>query len=71
MRNKTSIIIAQRLSTVRQADKVFVMENGRIAAQGVRANGESPHDQLLKESGLYAEIFYRQLRPEAEEEAKR
>lgn len=70
MKNKTSIIIAQRLSTVRQADKVFVMENGRIAAKGVRINGESPHDQLLRESGLYAEIFYRQLRPDAEEEVK-
>jgi ABC-type multidrug transport system fused ATPase/permease subunit len=71
MKGKTSIIIAQRLSTVRDADKVFVMEKGRIAARGVRQNGQSAHDQLLKESGLYAEIFFRQLRPDTAKEAQK
>ena len=67
MKGKTAIIIAQRLSTVRQADKVFVMEKGRVAAQGIRTNGESPHEQLIRTSGLYADIFQRQLRGDAQE----
>jgi ATP-binding cassette subfamily B protein len=62
MVGRTSIIIAQRLSTIREADRVLVLENGRVAAVGVRTETETPHDQLLRESGLYAEIFDRQLR---------
>jgi ABC-type multidrug transport system fused ATPase/permease subunit len=56
MRGRTSFVIAQRLSTVRTADLILVLENGQIAAQGT-------HDELLYTSGLYAEIYYRQLRP--------
>jgi ATP-binding cassette, subfamily B, bacterial len=62
MRNRTSIVIAQRLSTVRAADKVLVMDGGRIAAVGVRTPGESAHEHLLRTSGLYADIYHRQLR---------
>lgn len=62
MHGRTSIIIAQRLSTVRAADKVLVMDGGRIAAVGVRTAGESAHEQLLRTSGLYADIYHRQLR---------
>jgi len=62
MRSRTSFIIAQRLSTVRAADKVFVMEQGRIAAVGERTDSETAHDQLLRTSGLYVEIYKRQLR---------
>ena len=55
MEGRTSFIIAQRLSTVRMADKVLVLQNGRVAASGT-------HEELLQESGLYAEIYHRHLR---------
>ena len=55
MQGRTSFVIAQRLSTVRKADLVLVLERGRIAARGT-------HEELLRTSGLYAEIYHRQLR---------
>jgi len=55
MEGRTSFIIAQRLSTVRMADKVLVLQGGRVAAAGT-------HKELLQKSGLYAEIYYRNLR---------
>ena len=55
MAGRTSFIIAQRLSTVRMADKVLVLQGGRVAAAGT-------HEELLQKSGLYAEIYYRNLR---------
>jgi len=57
MRGRTSFVIAQRLSTVRLADRILVLERGRIAASGT-------HEELLRTSGLYAEIYYRQLAPQ-------
>lgn len=57
MHGRTSFVIAQRLSTVRAADLLLVLEKGRVAAQGT-------HEELLRTSGLYAEIYHRQLRPE-------
>lgn len=55
MRGRTSFVIAQRLSTLRMADWILVLEKGRIAARGT-------HDDLLRSSGLYAEIYHQQLR---------
>ena len=55
MKGRTSFIIAQRLSTVRLADKVLVLQGGRVAAAGT-------HEELLHSSGLYAEIYHRNLR---------
>jgi ATP-binding cassette subfamily B multidrug efflux pump len=60
MQGRTSFVIAQRLSTVRMADLILVLEKGRIAASGT-------HEELLRTSGLYAEIYHRQLRPAAED----
>lgn len=57
MRGRTSFVIAQRLSTVRLADLILVLERGRIAARGT-------HHELLRTSGLYAEIYQQQLRPQ-------
>jgi ABC-type multidrug transport system fused ATPase/permease subunit len=49
MEGRTTFVIAHRLSTIALADRVIVMEAGRIAAQGT-------HEELLEESPLYAEI---------------
>lgn len=57
MQGRTSLVIAQRLSTVRAANLVLVLEKGRIAATGT-------HAELLRSSGLYTEIYQRQLREE-------
>jgi len=57
MQGRTSFVIAQRVSTVRTADQILVIDNGRLVAQG-------KHHDLIRESGIYADIYYRQLRPE-------
>ncbi|MBN1659687.1 MAG: ABC transporter ATP-binding protein [Anaerolineae bacterium] len=57
MEGRTSFVIAQRLSTVRAADMILVLDRGRVVARGT-------HEELLATSGLYAEIYHRQLRPE-------
>jgi len=49
MRGRTSIVIAHRLSTVRAADQILVVDEGRIVERG-------DHDSLVAESGLYAEL---------------
>jgi len=48
-RGRTTLVIAHRLATVRRADRILVMEAGRIVAAGA-------HDQLLREGGLYARL---------------
>ena len=54
MRGRTSFVVAQRISTVLRADKIIVLEGGRIAAQGT-------HRELLQSSPIYREIFDSQL----------
>ena len=49
MQGRTTLIIAHRLATVKNADRIFVMENGRIVAEG-------SHDQLIKQGGLYRQL---------------
>ena len=66
MKGRTCFVIAQRLSTVRQADQVLVLDKGHIVAGGRRTAEHTAHDELLRVSGLYAEIYYRQLRPQEE-----
>ena len=57
MKGRTSFVIAQRLSTVRMADQILVMDRGRIIDRGT-------HNDLLRTSGLYGEIYRQQLRPQ-------
>lgn len=64
MKGRTSFVIAQRLSTVRMADQILVLDKGEIVAHGVRREGRSAHEELVHSSGFYAEIYYRQLRPQ-------
>jgi ATP-binding cassette subfamily B multidrug efflux pump len=54
MDDTTSFIVAQRISTVLKADKILVLDNGRIAAEG-------SHDELIETSPLYQEIYDSQL----------
>jgi len=51
---RTSIIIAHRLSTVRDADRILVMKQGLIVEDGT-------HDELLAQGGLYAHLYHRQF----------
>ena len=54
MRERTSIIVSHRISTVRDADIVFVLDQGRIVERGT-------HDQLIRVDGLYAALHKKQL----------
>jgi ATP-binding cassette subfamily B multidrug efflux pump len=54
MKNKTSIIISHRVSSVKNADNIIVLENGVVAEQG-------SHQQLLSSNGIYADLYQRQL----------
>lgn len=57
MNGRTTFVIAHRLSTVRRADLILVLEKGQIMARGT-------HDELLAQSSHYQEIYNKQLRPQ-------
>ncbi len=59
MRGRTSFVIAQRLTTIKSADQVLVMDHGRIVQRGT-------HDTLLRQPGPYREIYDLQLRDQEE-----
>ena len=54
MKGRTSFVIAQRISTVRMADQILVLDKGQIVARGT-------HNDLLENSPAYAEIYNSQL----------
>jgi ATP-binding cassette subfamily B protein len=54
MRRRTSIIVSHRVSTVRNADQILVLDSGRIVERG-------SHAELLKRDGLYADLYRKQL----------
>ena len=54
MRQRTSIIVSHRVSTVRGADMILVLDQGRIVERGT-------HDELTEHGGLYAELHKKQL----------
>jgi ABC-type multidrug transport system, ATPase and permease components len=60
LKNRTSIVIAHRLSTIINADRILVMNKGKILAQG-------PHDELLHNSPLYAKLYQMQFSAAQEE----
>jgi ATP-binding cassette subfamily B protein len=63
LRTRTSVVIAHRLSTVRNADRIIVMEKGRVVEDG-------NHHTLLAQNGYYARLHRHQLLSEAEKEEK-
>ena len=54
MQGRTSFIVAHRLSTIREADTILVMQNGRVVERG-------NHDQLLRQNGFYAHLYNSQF----------
>lgn len=54
MRQRTAILVSHRISTVRDADQIFVLHEGRIAERGT-------HDELVARNGLYAVMYRKQL----------
>lgn len=61
MKDRTSFVIAHRLSTIRRADRILVVEEGRIAEMGT-------HAELLRAGGRYHALYTRQYRRELEQE---
>jgi ATP-binding cassette subfamily B protein len=61
MQDRTSFVIAHRLSTIKRANRILVIEDGRIAEEGT-------HAELLRARGHYYRLYTRQFRKEMEEE---
>lgn len=59
MKQRTTMVIAHRLSTVQNADEIWVMEQGNIVEKGT-------HEQLLEMKGLYAQSYYQEFTESAE-----
>ena len=53
-RGRTTLVIAHRLATIRAADKIVVMDRGRVVDQG-------SHEELLARGGLYADLYHLQF----------
>ncbi|MDQ7052396.1 MAG: hypothetical protein Q9P14_05700 [candidate division KSB1 bacterium] len=61
MKSRTSVIVSHRISTIRDADWILVLENGQIIESGT-------HDSLLARDGVYADLYRKQILEEELEE---
>ena len=59
MRDRTTIVIAHRLSTVQNADKIIVIEKGQVVEQG-------KHEELLGQRGVYYRLYMHTFHAQAE-----
>ena len=57
MKNRTTFVIAHRVSSVKSADRILVLNNGQISEQGT-------HEALLQKNGMYREIYDLQFQPQ-------
>jgi ABC-type multidrug transport system fused ATPase/permease subunit len=55
LRGRSTLIIAHRLRTVRRADRVLVLEHGRVVEEGT-------HEELVGQAGLYGRLYQAELR---------
>jgi ATP-binding cassette subfamily B protein len=53
-KNKTTIIVSHRVSSAKNADKIIILDEGKIIQEG-------SHNQLINEEGYYAELYLKQL----------
>ena len=60
MQDRTSFIVAHRLSTIRQSDRILVIEGGKIIEQG-------SHNELLRKKGKYYQLYTKQFRNQMEQ----
>jgi len=63
MRDRTTFVVASRLRTIKNADQILVLDNGRIVERG-------PHKTLLAQGGIYTQVYDLQLREQEEFEAR-
>jgi ABC-type multidrug transport system fused ATPase/permease subunit len=59
MRNRTTIVIAHRISTIQRADQILVLNQGQLVDRGT-------HQELLRRSGVYAHLYEMQVQMQAE-----
>jgi ABC-type multidrug transport system fused ATPase/permease subunit len=62
MRGRTTLVVAHRLSTIKNADRIAVLDDGRLVELG-------NHDELLERGALYARLWHSQFRKEAQQAA--
>ena len=56
--NRTNVIVSHRVSTIRRADRIFVLDKGRLKEEG-------SHESLVRQGGIYADLYEEQLLDEA------